>query len=86
MAAVNIIAKGAPGRPYIITDMIATRMSAKQFKRVQALNPDLLGGYRFIPQAETDFSWWSRVNKKLTPRKIVQAYFECDFSGNVTEI
>lgn len=84
-AAVNIIARGVPGREYILTDMMATRLTEKQFTALQAINPDTLGGYRFIPQAGTDFSWWPRISRKLTARKIVTAYFNCDFYGRVTE-
>lgn len=83
---VNIIAKGAPGREYIITDMMATRLTEAKFKQLQEMNPDLFRDYRFIPQEETDFSWWSRISKKLTARKIYSGvYFHCDFYGNVTE-
>lgn len=85
MSAINILCKGVPGREYVVTDMIATRLSRAQFEKLQALNPELLGDYRFTPQAETDFSWWPRISRKLTPRKIVTAYFNCDFYGRVTE-
>ena len=57
--SVNILVKGVPGKEYIITDMIATRLSEEKFKKLQDINPELLGGYRFTPQKETDFSWWS---------------------------
>lgn len=81
----NIIAKGVPGKEYIITDMMATSLSRKAFESAQEQNPDLLSGYRYIPFNDTDFSWWSRITKKLTARKIVQAYFEIDFGGKVRE-
>lgn len=81
----NIIAKGVKGREYIITDMMATRLTKSQFEKVQQLNPELLKDYRFIPQAETDFSWWSRISTKLTRTKIKPAWFTCDFNGNVEE-
>jgi len=84
--AVNIIAKGVPGKEYLIRDMMATRLNETQFSALQAINPDTLGGYRFIPQAETDFSWWDRISKKLTATRIKQAYFNCDFYGKVTEL
>lgn len=86
MTTVNIIAKGQKGREYIITDMMATRLTKGQFDKLQAINEELLGEYRFIPQAETDFSWWNRITKKLTARKIVSGVeYHCDFYGNITE-
>jgi len=85
MTQINIIAKGKPGAEYIITDMMATRLNEETFKKLQAINPDTLGAYRFIPQSETDFSWWSRIERKLSRTKITRAYFNCDFHGNVTE-
>lgn len=81
----NIIAKGVPGKEYIITEMMATAMSCKKFEQLQAINKDRLGGYRFIPQSETDFSWWSRITKKLTPTKIISACFDCDWNGKITQ-
>lgn len=81
----NIIARGVPGKEYILKDIIATNLSKKKFEQLQALNSELLGDYRYIPFNETDFSWWSRINKKLTAKKIKQAYFEIDFYGNVKE-
>lgn len=80
----NIIAKGRPGAEYILTDLIATRLSKSKFEQIQAQN-EILKDYRYIPQNQTDFSWWPRISKKLTNKKIVQAYFECDFYGNITE-
>ncbi len=85
MSKVNIIAKGVKGKEYIITDMIATRISEKKFKELQKINTEKLGDYRFIENKHTDFSWWARISKKLTPTKISSAYFECDFYGNIRE-
>lgn len=82
----NIIAKGAPDKPYILVDLIATPLTKSKFERLQQLNPELLGDYRYIPYSETDFSWWSRISQKLTGKKIRQAYFNCDFHGKVTEL
>lgn len=82
----NILTKGKPGAEYIIVDMIATRLSKSKFEELQKLNPETLGDYKFVPQSETDFSWWPRISKKLTPKKIVQAYFECDWHGKVVEV
>ena len=81
----NILAKGVKGKEYIITDMIATRLNEKQFLKIQQQNLEHLGGYRFIKQEDTDFMWWPRINRKLTPKYIRTASFECDFWGNVTE-
>ena len=83
----NLLLKGAPDRPYIITDFIATRLSETDFKRIQAQNMAILGDYRYTPYDETDFSWWGRVNKKLTKKKLYKnVEFHCDFYGNVTEV
>lgn len=82
----NIIAKGVKGKEYLITEMIATRLNKKQFERLQKANKDILGGYRFIDNRDTDFSWWSRINKKLTAKKIISGCaFECDFYGDIKE-
>lgn len=83
--AINIIAKGVKGKEYLITDMIATRLNESQFKQVQALNP-FLSEYRFIKHEDTDFTWWTRIHKKLTKSKIVSGMdYDIDFYGNVTE-
>ena len=82
---VNIIAKGKAGAEYIITDMIATRLSEEQFNKIKELNRDRFDGYRYIANEDTDFSWWSRITKKLTPTRIVPAEFDIDFYGNITE-
>ena len=81
----NLLAKGVDGKEYLITDFIATKLTETQAnKMIEQF--DVLKGYRFIPYEETDFSWWDRVTKKLTAKKLTEGnYFECDFHGNVTE-
>lgn len=81
----NILAKRVKGKEYLIYDFMATTMNKEQFEKLKTVNEELLGEYDFIPQKETDFSWWSKVTKKLTPKKIVTAYFDIDYYGNVTE-
>lgn len=82
----NIITKGVKGKEYIIRDIMATSLTAKEFEKTKDANQDKLGDYKFVPFNETDFSWWSKITKKLTKRKIVEAYFEIDFYGKVREI
>lgn len=81
----NMLVKRVKGKEYFIHDFMATTLSEKDFEAIKELNPDTLGEYDFIPQAETDFSWWSKVTKKLTKTKIKTAYFDIDFYGNVSE-
>lgn len=85
MAEITLLVKPLKDKPYIITDFMATRLSKKDFERLQELNPELLKDWRYTPRKETDFSWWSKVTKKLTKTKIVTAYFDIDFYGNVSE-
>lgn len=82
----NMLVKRVPDKPYIIYGFMATTMSKTKFEALKAINPQTLGDYDFIPQSETDFSWWSKVTKKLTPTKIKEAYFDIDYYGNVSEI
>ena len=82
----NILAKRVKGKEYLLHDFMATTLNEKQFKELKAINQETLGEYDFIPQAETDFSWWDKVNKKLTHKKITSAYFDIDYYGNVSEI
>ena len=82
----NMLVKRVPEKPYIIYGFMATTLNEKRFNALKAVNPNTLGDYHFIPQSETDFSWWSKVTKKLTPTKIKEAYFDIDFYGNVSEI
>jgi hypothetical protein len=88
--AVNIIAKSVKGKEYLISEMIATRLTDKQWQKIKELNPQLFGDsdsfvWRFIPQKETDFSWWPKISRKLTSTKIKGACFDCDYYGNITE-
>ena len=86
MSRVNIIAKGVKGKEYIMKDMISTRLTKAKFEALKNINQELLGDYRFIPFEETDFSWWGRIDRKLTAKKIVSGVeFDIDFHGNVTE-
>ena len=82
----NLLVKRVPGKEYLIYDFMATTMSEAKFNKVKAINPDTLGEYYFIPQSETDFSWWDKCFKKLTPTKIVQTEFSIDWYGKVSEI
>lgn len=86
MAKYNILAKRQKGREYIILDMIATKLSEKAFKRIQEQNKSRLGDYVFIKNKDTDFSWWDKVSRKLTPKYLKEAEFECDVWGNVKEV
>lgn len=86
MAKYNLLTKRVTGKEYLISDFIATKLNEKQFKQLQAQN-EFLKEYDFTPYNETDFSWWVRVSKKLTPKKLYSnVYFHCDFHGNVTEV
>ena len=87
MAKMNIIALGVKGKEYIIKDMMATRLTKKQFEYVQQHTDGRFDDWRFIPYNDTDFSWWSRIDKKLTQRKIYSGLaFECDIRGDITEL
>ena len=81
----NMLAKRVPGKEYLIRDFMATTMSKAKFEKLKEINPKTLGEYSFIPHSETDFSWWSRCTKKLTPTKIIRAEFDIDYYGNVKE-
>jgi len=86
MSKYNLLTKRVTGREYLISDFIATRLNEKQFNHLKAQN-EFLKDYDFTPYNETDFSWWSRVTKKLTAKKLYSnVYFNCDFHGNVTEV
>lgn len=89
--SINIIAKSVKGKEYLICDMMATRLTREKWEAVKASNPEVFGDtdkytWRFIPQNETDFSWWYRISRKLTSQKIVTACFECDYHGKVREV
>ena len=78
----NLLTKNKPGAEYIITDMMATRLSRKKFEQLKEINPDTLGEWNWCECP--DFSWWSRVTKKLTPSAIRSAYFEY-YNGRIIE-
>lgn len=83
----NLLVKGVKGKEYLIEDFIATKLSEREFKEIQELNMDWFGDYRFVKYEDTDFSWWCRVNKKLTKTRYKKnCHFEIDFNGNVREI
>ena len=81
----NIVAKPHKDCDYIYVDMIATKLSEKQFNRVKELNPSLLGDYVFVPYSQTDFTWWSSIKKYLTQRRLSSAYFSIDYWGRITK-
>lgn len=81
----NVLTKNLQGKEYIITDMIATKLNKKQFEKIQQLNMDLLGAYRFVDYNETDFTWWDTIDKYLTSKKLSSARFVIDYYGNVTK-
>lgn len=81
----NIVAKPHKECSYALTDMMATKLTERQFNKIKELNPDLLGDYIFIPYNDTDFSWWSRVTRYLTLHKIRRASFEVDYFGRITK-
>lgn len=86
----NIIAKCVKGKEYLMGEMIGTHLTQKEWEKVKDANPQLFADtdkvvWRFIPQSETDFSWWDRITKKLTKTKIVQCEFNCDYYGKITE-
>lgn len=86
MSTYNLLTKRVTGKEYLISDFIATKLNRKQFENVQSQN-EFLKEYTFTPYSETDFSWWSRVFKKLTAKKLYSnVEFDCDFYGNVTEV
>lgn len=82
----NLVVKRVKGQEYLITDMIATKLSKAKFEKLKELNKNLLGEYVFIKYEDTDFSWWDKVTKYLTERRITKAYFDIDFYGNVTKL
>lgn len=82
----NMLVKRVKDKPYIIYDFMATTLKKEDFESLKSANSELLGEYDFIPQAETDFSWWCKVKKKLTHKKIKEAYFDIDYYGNVSEL
>lgn len=89
--SVNIIAKCVKGKEYLMGEMIATRLTEKQWEELKSANLDKFGDteqytWRYIPQRETDFSWWDRITKKLTKTKLIGGCeFTCDYYGKITE-
>lgn len=85
----NLIIKTATDRPDYLIDLktaMATRLSENKFNALKALNPALLGDYRFIAFKDTDFSWWGKVTRYLTANRIYNnCVFEIDFKGNITK-
>ena len=83
----NMLAKRVKGKEYLIYDFMATTLDKNTFEKLKKINEKTLGEYDFIPQEDTDFSWWSRCFKKLTKTKIVMnTAFDIDYYGNVSEI
>ena len=82
----NLVVKRVEGREYLITDMMATKLTKMEFENLRLSNMDLLGDYVFCDYKDTDFSWWAKVHKYLTPCRIISADFDIDFYGNVTKL
>lgn len=81
----NIIAKRVKGHEYIMTDLIATKLTRNQFEKIKQLNQKLFEDYYFIPYKETDFTWWAKITKYLTTCKLYHNQcFEIDYFGNIT--
>lgn len=85
MAKYNILVKRDKEHTYLIKDFMATSLSKNKFEKLKEQNKAILGDFDFIPYNETDFMWWNKIEKYLTPTKIVKAYFNIDFYGNVTK-
>lgn len=82
----NLLVKRKAGAEYIITDMIATRLSRRKFEELKAVNTEKLGEYEFMSASEVDWTWWDRVFKKLTTKAIYRTSFRYDtVSGKVQE-
>ena len=82
----NLLVKRKAGAEFIITDMMATRLSERKFKELQACNKDTLGDWEFMQARDVDWTWWDRVFKKLTERAIYRTAFRYDMaSGKVQE-
>lgn len=81
----NLLVKRKAGAEYIITDMIATRLSKRKFEELRQINMNKLGDYEFMPASEVDWTWWDRVFKKLTERAIYRTSFRYNISTNKVE-
>lgn len=82
----NMLVKRVAGKEYLIKDFMATTMSKARFERLREINPDTLGEWEYTPRKETDFTWWDRCLKKLTPTSIRRAEFRIDYYGKVEEL
>lgn len=81
----NLLVKRKAGQEFIITDMMATRLSKRKFEELQACNKDKLGDWDFMSASEVDWTWWDRVFKKLTERAIYRTAFRYNISNNKVE-
>lgn len=81
----KMLVKRVPERPYIIKEFMATKLSRKKFEAMQALN-DNLKEWDYVDAKDVEFTWWDKCFKKLTPRYIMHAEFECDYYGTAKEI
>lgn len=81
----NLLVKRKAGAEFIITDMVATRLSKRKFEELKAINQEKLGEYEFMPASEVDWTWWDRVFKKLTERAIYRTSFRYNISNNKVE-
>ena len=83
----NLLVKRKEGAEFIITDMIATRLSKRKFEELKAVNAEKLGEYEFMKASDVDWTWWdNRVFKKLTTKAIYRTSFRYDTaSGKVQE-
>lgn len=81
----NLLVKRKAGAEFIITDMMATRLSERKFKELQACNKDTLGDWEFMQARDVDWTWWDRVFKKLTPSAIYRTAFRYNISNNKVE-
>lgn len=82
-----IVTPVVPGREYLIklSEAMATRLSEREFEQVKQANPDKFKGYRYIKPCDIDFSWWPRIRRYLTKRKIISREFDIDCYGRVVE-
>lgn len=80
----NLLVKRVKGEEFIISDLIATKLSKEQFEEIKRFNPKLLGDYEFCAYKDTDFLWWQNVHKYLTSTKLVNnVIFQIDYDGGI---
>lgn len=96
MAKYNIIARCKEGAEYIMTELIATSASKKDFEAIKDKSK-YFNNCCFIAYNDTDFCWWDRITKLLTINKsriskniynfrVTSGWrFDCDFFGNITK-